>query len=363
MSSSARKKEKHRLKRKEKKHQIQRANSRTALQRIAAEGGELECWITPEWKERGIASIQVLGRAPGGRGAFAAFLVDLWAVGLKDAFGRSDVLWLDFREDNMEPWVERAGAVKLDPQVARRLVAGAVRFGRQNNFRMPPGWEKFVVIFGRGILNEIPTADLTDFGVDGGVRYVGTEEFLKSRLAIPVQEFTSRPNTHLVMEADPGIAEFHDEDVDDETDDGEIDLDERTIESLYQMTRAGTDRIIEKVQQWITDNHAEPIPLLEQAAKISMFALVPSMDSLGAGHDPTDEERQRSQQLVDLMLATHDPEEHRVLAASIQRLQQIMRKIDAQGADAPRLQNRAASAAAELPAPNEISMSPPANPQ
>ena len=68
MSSSARKKEKHRLKRKEKKHQIQRMNSRTALQRIAAEGGELECWSTPDWKEQGLASIQVLGRAPGGRG-------------------------------------------------------------------------------------------------------------------------------------------------------------------------------------------------------------------------------------------------------------------------------------------------------
>jgi hypothetical protein len=203
MSSNARKKEKHRLKRKEKQRKLRKLNSRTALQRIAAEGGQMECWVSPkEWKDEGIASLQVLGHAPGGRAAFAAFLVDLWAVGLKDAFGRSDVPDLEFREGSVEPWVERSGAVRIDPSIARRLVAGGVRFGRQNDFRMPPELEKWAVIFGRDILNEIPTADLSDFGIEGGLRYVGSMQFLQKRLAVPVSEFLARPNVHWVIQPD-----------------------------------------------------------------------------------------------------------------------------------------------------------------
>ena len=52
MSHDARKKEKHRLKRKEKQQRLRKLNSRTALQRLAAEGGQLECWVTPDdWKD------------------------------------------------------------------------------------------------------------------------------------------------------------------------------------------------------------------------------------------------------------------------------------------------------------------------
>lgn len=358
MSSSARKKEKHRLKRKEKKHQMQRINSRTALQRLAAEGGELECWITPDWKERGMASIQVLGRAPGGHGAFAAFLVDLWAVGLKDAFGRSDVPWLDFCEGNMEPWVERTSAVKLEPQVARRLVAGAVRFGRQNSFRMPPQWEKFVVIFGRSILNEIPTADLSDFGADGGVRYVGTEEFLRSRLTVPVQEFASRPNTHLVIGGDPRLATVEDAEADeeDETDESDPDADDKAeaIDELYSFTQAGAARLAERARQWIAENHAEEIARLDEAAKLVMFSIVPAMDSLQAGKDPTDEEMKDSEWLVEMMLATHDPQEHAALAASVEKLREVMLRFDAEEQQARGLRENGDLGQAEAPAPNAI---------
>jgi hypothetical protein len=237
MSSSARKKEKHRLKRKEKKHQLQKVHSRTALQRLAAEGGRLECWIMPkDWKEYGIATMRVLGRAPGGRAATAVFLVDFWAVGLKDAFGRSDVPELEFREGSLDPWIEKTGAVKLDEETARRMIAGAVRFGRQNGFRMPPAWEKFVVIFGRSILDQIPTADLSDFGIDGGLRYVGTMDFLKTRLTMPPREFLTRPDVHYVMEAGSRLVQSDDDDAEDENEDEE---DSDTIESVLEMTNAG----------------------------------------------------------------------------------------------------------------------------
>lgn len=327
MSSSARKKEKHRLKRKEKKHRLQRMNSRTALQRIAAEGGELECWITPDWKEQGIASIQVLGRAPGGHGAFAAFLVDLWAVGLKDAFGRSDVPWLDFREGNLEPAVEKSGSVKLDPAVARRLVAGAVRFGRQNSFRMPPQWEKFVVIFGRAILDEIPTADISDFGIDGGIRYMGTTEFLKTRLNVSPDEFLARPDVHWVMGPDPRVSGSI----------GEADLtaespneeDVESLQAVFNVTRQGASQIAEQVQQWCTAHGVEQIPHLEEATNLLMFSMLPSTISKEEeeGDEPTKADIQQGQDLMNMMLAQKPAAEREALMASFARLRDVVDKM------------------------------------
>lgn len=354
MSSSARKKEKHRLKRKEKRQQLHRAQSRTALQRIAAEGGRIECWITPaDWKDSGIASIRVLGHTTGGRAATAAFLVDFWAVGLKDVFGRGDVPELDFREGNLDPWIEESGAVKLDEHVARRLIAGSVRFGRQNSFRMPPQWEKFVVIFGRGILDEIPTADLSDFGIDGGVRYVGTMEFLKTRLTVRPDEFFARPNVHYVMEVDRTLPQPTDAE---EESGEEAGSDSESLESVLQMAGAGAETIAERAKQWIAANNAEPIPLLDQAAKLVMFSLLPTLDSLEAGDDPTDKEMEESQRLVKMMLATHSLEDQQILDASVERLKDILEKVSHEddGEDEERLRDDRSTAEADRATSDQI---------
>lgn len=325
MSSSTRKKEKHRLKRKEKRQQMQRVQSRTALQRIAAEGGRLECWIMPaDWKQAGIASIRVLGHAPGGRAATAMFLVDFWAVGLKDVFGRGDVPEPEFREGNLDPWIEKSGAVKLDAAAARRMIAGAVRFGRQNSFRMPPEWEKFIVIFGRDILNEIPTADLSNFGIDGGVRYVGTMEFLQKRLTVLPNEFFARPNHHYVMEMDRTLTQRPVEDVDE----GDS-LDTESMESILSATNGGAEIIAKKAQDWIDANHAEPIPRIDEAARLIMFSLLPASESLRAGADPTEKEMEESNRLVKMMLATQSAEDQQVLAASVEKLRVVIEKVTA----------------------------------
>lgn len=352
MSSSARKKEKHRLKRKEKRQQLHRAQSRTALQRIAAEGGRIECWIMPaDWKDSGIASIRVLGRAPGGRAATAAFLVDFWAVGLKDAFGRSDVPELDFREGNLDPWIEQSGAIKLDERIARRLIAGSVRFGRQNSFRMPPQWEKFVVIFGRGILDEIPTADLSDFGVDGGVRYVGTMDFLSKRLAIPPNEFFARPNVHYVIEAGRTLQQTTD--ADEESGEG-AGSDSESLESVLQMAGAGAETITERARQWIAANNAEPIPLLDQAARLVMFSLLPALGSVEGGEDPTDKEMEESQRPVKMMLATHSLEDQQILDTSVERLKDILEKINYEDEGEEQLRDDRSTAEADRVASDQI---------
>ena len=332
MSRDARKKERQRLKRKQKKMAMRRIQSRTALQRIAAEGGRLECWITPDWREKGMASVQVFGHARGGRAAFAAFLVDLWCVGLKDAFGRSDVPELEFREDNLEPWIEQTGTVPIDPMTVRRLVAGAIRFSRQNGFRLPPHWEKWVTIFGRDILAELPTADVSEFGIDGGLRYVGTMDFLRQRLiGCTVHEFLNRPDMHFVLGPGelPLTGELEDEDYEeDETDDEaeEAEDDEESSPDMMEVLGATALQLASAVREWCFANAVPPREPLDKAALIALAATLPIAAGVERGGKL--ENMPAPEALMDRLVSTHSPDQRQQILDAIEQIRQYMGRFD-----------------------------------
>ena len=93
---------------------------------------------------------------------------------------------------------EELDVARLSTSEAKRLVAGGVRFARQNGFKLPPHYERWTAIFGD--LGDLAAVDLTDFGVEGGLRYVGTKAFLQRRLAAcTVDEFLNRPDVQWVL--------------------------------------------------------------------------------------------------------------------------------------------------------------------
>lgn len=326
MARNSRKTERHRLKRKRKKLEMRREHSRTALQRLAAEGGSLECWINPDWREQGIASLHVLGQTTGGRWASAAFLLDFWCVGLKDAFGRGDIEELAYREHGLKPWIERTGAVRLDAAAARRLVAGAVRFSRQNGFRLPPAWDKWVSIFGRDILNEIPNADLSDFGIDGGLRYVGSADFLRQRLiGCTAEEFLARPDLHWVMDADSlaygsGLEE-------DEEDFDEDDLpDDQEMEPMREALQEAATRLAGATRKWCGQKQIAPEPLLDKAAFLTLGTLLPSVIDAAQGGEKVDSVYERAADTMSAVVALAPPEEREPLREAIGQVLECIRE-------------------------------------
>ena len=82
---------------------------------------------------------------PGGGTALVGFLVDLWCAGLKDAWGDLHVTRADF-EEHSERARARMGVelAELDTATARKLIAGGIRFARQNGFRLPAHYERWV---------------------------------------------------------------------------------------------------------------------------------------------------------------------------------------------------------------------------
>ena len=152
----------------------------------------MRCFVNADWREQGIASIVAFKDARGFGQVMGAFLVDLWCFGLKDAWGRTEVTG-----EEIDRTVN--GRMKLEPldlAVAQRLVAGAIAFSRKNGFRLPVNYERWTAML--GITSETPI-DLSEFGIDGGLRYVGEIEDLQSRLIYQsVDEFLHRPDVKYI---------------------------------------------------------------------------------------------------------------------------------------------------------------------
>ena len=223
MSDRAKKKEKHRLKRLAKQRQARKTADLSPLREVINFGGKLECWINSNWREQGMVNLLVLGTAKSGRNGLSAFLIDNWCVGLKDAWGRTQLMRLDFT-DLLKKARQGMPMRECSLEEARQLVAGAVRFSRQNGFTLPKDWQKWVEMLGE---LDFAFADLSDFGKDGGLLYVGDMPFLRKRLkGSTPEEFFARPDVHYVMQVAEEMIDGYDDDEDDFDDEEENSEDE-----------------------------------------------------------------------------------------------------------------------------------------
>ncbi len=285
MSRDARRKEKQRLKRKRKQVQARKASAVTPLDRLANGVGRLECWVNDNWRETGMASVQVLGTAPDGRCAWAGFLIDVWCVGLKDAFGFRTVLRGEF-EQRLDRIGDGAEMADIPVSEAKRLVVGGIRFSRRNGFKLPPHYERWLAIFAD--VGDVSAADLTGFGVEGGMlRYVGDIDFLRRRLAgCSVEQFLGREDVQWMtaegipqMLLEEGEDEFDDADEDDEDvpRGAGLDLpDESMLEELAQMLGAVVDKAEDAARKWCFQTGRAPHPRLRDALDAVITSAAPT---------------------------------------------------------------------------------------
>ena len=106
MADRAKKKEKQRLKREKKQRALRKISALTPLQLISRNPRHLQCMLSTDWQQRGLASLFVFGTAMDGRHAMSVFLIDTWCIGLKDAWGRKQI-----SRDGFDSIIEKAEAV------------------------------------------------------------------------------------------------------------------------------------------------------------------------------------------------------------------------------------------------------------
>jgi len=290
------KKERRRLKQKQKHKQAIKLRNESPYERLAAAGRVESCKVVGETVDQGLFSIYALLSVPNRLPTLAAFLVDKWCMGLKDAWGRLDMTNEDYH-DFLESAESRAGfkLVDFDPDEARKLIAAGIRQAKVMGFRLPPNYAKWAKAMGVG--DDWASADISDFGKDGKYFFVGPLNHLAKHLIDgDVEKFLARPDvgyiTGMPGDFEPDDEEFEagedeeiedldeDEDDDDEDDADDLDFDEdddeeltdEEMQSLEEIVGTTADGMQNAVRKWCFANGVAPHPRLDEAVMLMLIA-------------------------------------------------------------------------------------------
>jgi hypothetical protein len=302
MADQARKKQKQRLKREQKRRELRKSRG-AGPARLFADGGLVACYVNSDWRERGQAAAFVLRRARDGRLGMATFMIDLWCAGLKDAWGRVGLTREEFEEvvDHMDATMDGTMDDAALPEVAA-LVAGAIRFARQNGFRLPAHHDRWAALLGE---LHPETADLSGFGYkeqEGKTLcWVGPMHDLRARLiGSTVEHFLTRPDVAFVLGVEDGafIDEFYGDD--DGGDDSDEEFDEELDEEGFEATAAVLDKMVEdgtaSLRRWCFANGRVPEARIDAALPL---VIARGFTSVIEGEVPSGEADRQVQEVRD----------------------------------------------------------------
>jgi hypothetical protein len=219
-------------KRKEKKQLIAREQHAGLAERMsaAAKYPVLDCWITDSVEEGGIGWVVLSRETPNRQVAVATFLVDVYCLGVKDAFvellGRAEY-------DNKYPrrMTREMPSRRAPPAEARKLLEQAVAYARGLALPPHPEYPRAMLLFG-----DVDAADSDAqfvFGKDGKPFFVAgpNDSPERCRQILTTLEKTCGPgNFHYMMPLGgpgPGGGEIRILDSDEELFDEDFDEDER----------------------------------------------------------------------------------------------------------------------------------------
>lgn len=125
-----------------------------------------ECLINPDWSREGLATIALARREPGGFLVLGIYLVDVFCLGLKDAMFMDRITpeaWRGSLRDKI--YQAQSRPVPCPPELAHRIIYGAIDYAAGLGFRPHPDWEVT-----RPLLNPpetLPPGQTPPFGKDG----------------------------------------------------------------------------------------------------------------------------------------------------------------------------------------------------
>lgn len=276
---SKRSQEKRRARAKEKKLAKRRLQGSSPLSRLADER-YCECWEFASADDRMI-SIQVLRPVRGGQTAAAIFLIDRDCIGLKNAYYRASVEPNALRDSVYRRGVDpNTRLAQIDLEQARKAVAEAICWTRQHPFfRLPPETDRCLKVLGGA--GDIDAADVSDFGKEGKLFYVGRKIDLEPcLLTMSVEQFMEREDVactfHMGNATFGDISEGFEEDFEDEYDDEDEEEDflmeapdedfaepHPTPEELLALREKIQGNMLDAIRRWCFTKAIMPHPELE----------------------------------------------------------------------------------------------------
>ncbi|MBI1913985.1 MAG: hypothetical protein HYS12_04515 [Planctomycetes bacterium] len=153
-------------KRKEKKHLIAREHNVSLAEKLTAtvKYPILHTWVTEDLWAQGMGWVLFSRQLPDGSIAFAAFLVDRYCLGVKNAM--ADIGTRSDYESNMVRKMRTEfRSEEVTPAAARKIVEGAVDYARDLGFPPHPDYHKAKLLFGD--VDPAECKDEFEFGKDG----------------------------------------------------------------------------------------------------------------------------------------------------------------------------------------------------
>jgi len=335
-------KERQRIKRLRKKKELRRRRGVSPIVQLAGRSEPVKAIVNDDQDEYGKASIYVLLKTPQGH-AMVSFLVDTWCLGLKDAFTELSMSVHDFEvtlpERGRDNGVEM---ISIEIPAVRRLVAGGIRFARENGFRLPRHYERAVALLGGIEETDIANADLSGFRRDGKLYWIGSMRELATRLvACSAEEFIARPDVQYICELggaygigdEPEWEEIDGDDDDDDFDDdedGRYDDENDDDYSFEEIFPKIIDRVarnlMDAIRRWCFANNQIPHSQLELATK---FMLI---ETLAVEAKPDKDGLLPHQYIISKMIE-NDPNLAQSLDAAILQVKEFMQTMPRDGFD------------------------------
>ena len=201
--------ERRNAKRKQRHREIARQRSRGLNERLMSAAGApiLDSLITEGFWEEGMGQAFFSRELPSGEVAFAAFLIDRYCLGVKDAFGDIRAR-ADYRK-MIEHVEENHTLVELSPADLRCLIEEAVEYARDLGFEPHADYRRVRSIFG-----DIDPDDATEhfeFGHEGEPLFIaGPDDDLQRcyRILSILEDHCGEGGFHYMM---PALGDMADE--------------------------------------------------------------------------------------------------------------------------------------------------------
>jgi hypothetical protein len=254
MASRQRKVERHRQKRQQKRLSQNRFQLAVKKRWMTDACPIHACYANTNWKRHGVATVMFARSINEAQLILAAFYVDLWGMGLKDAWGRVGITPSEFRElvDKLKE-AHRMGPFNVG--LARHLVFGGIQRAQELGLRLPPKYHRWTKILG-----ELPSGESLDmslFGVNGKIRLICNVHDLETRLiGSSVDEFLRRPDVEFEIEMG-----------------NDFTLIDEEFEAAEGKRDKFVDGVHQSVRQWCFANQEVPHPLLRNVIEASMDAV------------------------------------------------------------------------------------------
>jgi hypothetical protein len=163
--------EKRHAKRKQKQTTVKRASQRTLADQLmaASRAPILECGCMAEIWDSGIGHVWISRQLSNGSIAFAVFLVDVFCLGVKDAFAEV-VSRFSYNDGHIQKMKRDFPSRSLTPAATRKLVEGAVAYARALGIDPHPDYHEAALLFGAIDAKECP--EEFTFGNEGQPYFV-----------------------------------------------------------------------------------------------------------------------------------------------------------------------------------------------